>query len=112
MIDIEAVLIDGSFPAGSAARACSPRPERRCARSTSPGIEPPELRAGALGPIARALGGASLPLFDRYLVDQHALAGPAAASAPARAPRPEASAQTRAGPINQLKMLHYFSGVT
>ena len=39
------------------------------------GIDPPRLRAGTIGPIARALGGASLPLFDRYLVDQHTLAG-------------------------------------
>ena len=39
------------------------------------GIDPPRLRPGSIGPIARALGGASLPLFDRYLVDQHTLAG-------------------------------------
>jgi hypothetical protein len=38
------------------------------------GIDPPQIRPGSIGPIARALGGASLPLFDRYLVDQHALA--------------------------------------
>jgi len=39
------------------------------------GIAAPELRAGSIGPVARALGGASLPLFDRYLLDQHTLAG-------------------------------------
>jgi hypothetical protein len=45
------------------------------ARLDLSGIHPPTLRAGSIGPIARALGGASLPLFDRYLVDQHTLAG-------------------------------------
>jgi hypothetical protein len=39
------------------------------------GIAPPLLLPGSIGPIARALGGASLPLFDRYLIDQRAMSG-------------------------------------
>ena len=76
IIDFEAAVIDGAFPA--------PVRERLLAaiaaeldRLDLSGLDRPELRAGSIGPIARALGGASLPLFDRYLVDQHALAGPA-----------------------------------
>lgn len=37
------------------------------------GIQTPSIEPGSLGPAARALGGATLPLLDRYLVDQHRL---------------------------------------
>jgi hypothetical protein len=53
------------------------------------GIDAPRLVPGSIGPIARALGGASLPLFDRYLVDQHTLAG-------AGIPRPPVARSHRA----------------
>ena len=62
-------MIDGAFPAR--------RPRRLLAATatSSPGsISPASPRRrppGSIGPLARALGGASLPLFDRYLVDQH-----------------------------------------
>lgn len=35
------------------------------------GLQRPDLRPGTIGPIARALGGASLPLFERYLIGKH-----------------------------------------
>ena len=73
VVDIEAVLIDGSFPPATLDRLIGATTEAMRTLDTS-GIDPPQLRAGSLGPIARALGGASLPLFDRYLVDQYALA--------------------------------------
>ncbi|MBA3323723.1 MAG: ROK family transcriptional regulator [Rhodobacteraceae bacterium] len=82
VIDLEAVLIDGSFPPEAQARLLEATIAAVAALDRS-GIEPPAMRAGALGPIARALGGASLPLFDRYLVDQHALAGPDGGAGPA-----------------------------
>ena len=74
IIDFEAAVIDGAFP-----KTVQERLLRRIGdemrKLDLSGIRPPRLRAGTIGPIARALGGASLPLFDRYLVDQHALAG-------------------------------------
>ena len=33
----------------------------------------PEIMEGAVGPQARAIGGASLPIFARYLIDQNVL---------------------------------------
>ena len=73
VLDLEAVVIDGAFPEPIKARLIAAVAAALSALDLS-GLEPPEVRAGALGPISRALGGASLPLFDRYLLDQHALA--------------------------------------
>ena len=36
------------------------------------GLEIPEIREGTVGADARALGAASLPLFDRFMVDRSA----------------------------------------
>jgi len=77
VVDIEAAIVDGPFPPAVLARLLE-EIERGMGVLDLSGLEPPQLRQGALGPIARALGGASLPLFDRYLVEQHALAGAAA----------------------------------
>ena len=74
IIDFEAAVIDGAFPAAVQARLLDGI-AAELARLDLSGIVAPQLRAGSIGPIARALGGASLPLFDRYLVDQHTLAG-------------------------------------
>lgn len=72
IIDPEAVVIDGNLPRPVQARlieaiGCE------MARINTAGICPPALRAGSLGAVARALGGAALPLFDRYLIDQNML---------------------------------------
>lgn len=74
IIDFEAAVIDGAFPAAVRERLIA-EVAGELARLDLSGIDPPALRPGSIGPIARALGGASLPLFDRYLVDQHTLAG-------------------------------------
>ncbi len=74
IIDFEVAVIDGAFPAPVQARLLRDVGIALQELDLS-GIDPPALRAGSIGPIARALGGASLPLFDRYLVDQHTLAG-------------------------------------
>jgi predicted NBD/HSP70 family sugar kinase len=68
VVDFEAALIDGAFSTEVQARLIAAVGTALGALDLS-GIEPPELRPGALGPLARAIGGASLPLFDRYLVD-------------------------------------------
>lgn len=74
IVDCEAAVIDGAFP---------PEVHRRLLdgvaaelrRLDLSGIRAPTIRPGSIGPVARALGGASLPLFDRYLVDRHAPIG-------------------------------------
>ena len=68
-------MIDGAFPERGRRRGCSRAVDAELAQLDLSGIDPPQLRPGSIGPVARALGGASLPLFDRYLVDQHTLAG-------------------------------------
>jgi len=74
IIDFEAAVIDGAFPEAVRVRLLHAIGAELNKLDLS-GIEPPDLRAGSIGPIARALGGASLPLFDRYLLAQHTLAG-------------------------------------
>jgi len=86
IIDFEAAVIDGAFPERVCQRIVVGVAEE-LRRLDLSGIVAPALRAGSIGPIARALGGASLPLFDRYLLDQHTLAGPVALQRPRRARR-------------------------
>ena len=85
VIDFEAAIIDGAFPAGVRERLLAATGDA-LRRLALPGITPPALRGGTIGPVARALGGASLPLFDRYLLDQHAVAGPGPHRRPPTAP--------------------------
>jgi predicted NBD/HSP70 family sugar kinase len=72
VIDFEAALIDGSFPAEIREKMVQAT-AREIGLLDLQGIAAPRLRAGAIGPIARAIGGASLPLFDRFLIDQNML---------------------------------------
>ncbi len=86
VIDLEAAIIDGAFPQAVRSRLLAATDVALRTLDLT-GIRPPDLREGSLGAIARALGGASLPLFDRYLVEQHALAGPRGEPAGGRAHR-------------------------
>lgn len=71
LIDFEAVLIDGWLP--EPVRADLVRlTARRLAQISVAGIEVPEIREGTIGRDARALGAASLPLSDKFLVDRNA----------------------------------------
>ena len=72
VIDFEAVLVDGGFPAGIRQRLISAI-EQEIGRFDLQGIAVPALIDGSLGSVARAMGAASLPLFDRYLIDQNTL---------------------------------------
>ncbi|WP_419902016.1 ROK family protein [Kiloniella sp.] len=72
LIDIEAVIIDGAFPQYIRDKIVKSTHEALDDFDLQ-GIQKPTVVPGSLGPVARALGGASLPLFDRYLVDQNAL---------------------------------------
>ena len=83
VIDFEAAIVDGAFPEPVHARLLA-AVRSELARLDLSGIVAPQIRAGSVGPVARALGGASLPLFDRYLVDQHTLTGSGRPSDPLR----------------------------
>lgn len=72
VIDFEAAVIDGSLPPAIRARLVA-RMAEEIHRIDLQGIALPKLEEGSIGGIARALGGASLPLFDRYLIDQNTL---------------------------------------
>lgn len=73
LMDLEAAVIDGALPAPVEARLVA-KTRAALGRMDLSGVRPPEIKPGTIGPLARALGGASLPLFDRYLVEQHRLA--------------------------------------
>ena len=72
MIDFEAVIIDGGFPTSVRARLTEAL-RGELGRLDLQGIDAPQVVEGAVGSRARAIGGASLPLFERYLLDQNAL---------------------------------------
>lgn len=72
IIDFSAAVIDGGFPAWvrrrivEATRAAVDQLDLQ-------GIVRPDIIEGAVGAHARAIGGASLPIFARYLIDQTVL---------------------------------------
>ena len=72
VIDFEAAIIDGDFPAEVRQRIVDAT-QAEINRLDLRGLKPPETYTGAVGRDARALGAASLPLFARYLLDQSVL---------------------------------------
>ena len=62
------MLIDGWMPPGVRAEIVR-RTEAALHRMDLAGIDPPRIRPGTVGPDARALGAAAVPLALRYLVD-------------------------------------------
>ncbi|HMQ57731.1 MAG TPA: ROK family transcriptional regulator [Rhizobiaceae bacterium] len=72
VIDFEAALIDGGFPAAIRARIVAAT-RAGLERLDLQGITPPVVAEAAVGSRARAIGAASLPLFARYLTDQNVL---------------------------------------
>ncbi|MGP6088995.1 ROK family transcriptional regulator [Antarctobacter jejuensis] len=71
LIDFESVMIDGWLPADVRADLVT-RTQKRLEEIRLKGIVVPTLRAGTIGRDARAMGAASLPLSDRFLVDRNA----------------------------------------
>lgn len=71
VLDFEAVMIDGWIPADLRATLVD-RTRAALHRVNLAGITPPEIREGTIGPDARALGAASLPLSERFLMDRNA----------------------------------------
>ncbi len=72
IIDFSAAIIDGGFPAWVRQRLVAATIDA-AARMDLQGIPMPEMVEGTVGAQARAVGGASLPIFARYLIDQNVL---------------------------------------
>lgn len=86
LLDLDAMVIDGWMPAEARQRLVEAA-ATALARIDTTGIAVPRIGAGTVGPDARTLGAASIPLSMRFLVDRQV---PAAAraephDAPARA---------------------------
>ncbi|MGL4489827.1 MAG: ROK family protein [Rhizobiaceae bacterium] len=71
VLDFGAAIIDGGFPHWVKQRLVTAI-RSAVLKLDLQGIELPEIIAGEVGTQARALGGASLPLFSRYLLDLNA----------------------------------------
>ncbi len=72
VLDFSAAVIDGGFPDWVRERVVRAT-IRAAAELDLQGVVMPEIIEGAVGPQARAIGGASLPIFARYLIDQNVL---------------------------------------
>lgn len=72
IIDFSAAVIDGGFPGWVKSRLVQATLEE-VDRLDLQGIIKPEIIEGRVGSQARAIGGASLPIFARYLLDQNVL---------------------------------------
>jgi predicted NBD/HSP70 family sugar kinase len=67
VIDFEAAVVDGWMPLAVRARLVSAM-RQEIAKLDAEGLRLPEIREGTVGHHARALGGASLPLSERFLI--------------------------------------------
>ena len=72
IIDFEAAIIDGAIPAPIRTLLVK-KIKAEAEKLDLQGIALPTILEGTIGSEARALGGASLPLFNRYLLDQNVL---------------------------------------
>lgn len=72
VIDFEAVIVDGAFSPGIRT-ALVQATRREVLKLDLQGIATPDIEEGMIGPPARAIGAASLPLFSRYHIDQSVL---------------------------------------
>ncbi len=71
LVEIDAVMIDGWMPGDVRARLVAAA-RAALGRLDLSGVSPPAIREGTVGPQARELGGAAIPLAQRFLVDQTA----------------------------------------
>jgi predicted NBD/HSP70 family sugar kinase len=69
VIDFPAIIIDGGFPPAVRRRIVAAT-ERAMRKLDLQGIRPPAVVEGRIGPNARAIGGACLPLLNRYILDR------------------------------------------
>lgn len=71
VIDMRHVFVDGWMPADVRAELVR-RISAELEDMSMPGVEAPDVSEGSIGSDARALGAASLPLSERFLVDRNA----------------------------------------
>ena len=69
LLDLNAVLMDGSI-APALLQALLARTQEALQQVRSEGLHLPELMAGRVGSMARALGGALLPLHTQFFPDK------------------------------------------
>lgn len=72
LLEVEAVMIDGWMPA-AVRTALTDATATAFADLDLAGVTPPAIRQGTIGPDARALGAAAIPLSQRYLIDPAAM---------------------------------------
>ncbi|EJZ22313.1 ROK family transcriptional regulator [Rhizobium sp. Pop5] len=72
IVDFSAAVIDGGFPNWVRSRVVQAT-ITEAAKLDLQGVVMPDIIEGAVGAQARAIGGASLPIFARYLTDQNVL---------------------------------------
>jgi len=80
VIDFSATIIDGGFPGPVRDRVVEAT-RAAAGKLDVQGIQPPAIVAGGVGSNARAIGAASLPMFNRYLLSRDVLFKEAALSA-------------------------------
>jgi predicted NBD/HSP70 family sugar kinase len=68
LLELEAVMVDGWMPT-PVREAVTRATAEAFGRLDQAGINPPAFRQGTIGPDARALGAAAVPLSLRYLID-------------------------------------------
>lgn len=71
VIDFEAVLIDGAFPA-AVRQELVERVRRYLVNQDTRGLIPPQIEPGSIGGNARAIGAASGPIFAQFLLNRNA----------------------------------------
>ncbi|MFK7992740.1 MAG: ROK family transcriptional regulator [Granulosicoccus sp.] len=72
IVDVGVIVIDGGFPISIKERIVS-MTRLALDKFDTKGIRSPEIITGLIGPEARALGAARLPLFSRFLLDETVL---------------------------------------
>ena len=72
LLELDAVVIDGWMP-GLVRRQITLATQAAFGRLDHAGITPPAIREGTIGPQARTLGAAAVPLSQRYLLDPAAM---------------------------------------
>lgn len=72
LIEADAIVVDGAMPANVRARLCGGLKDA-LDRLDLQGIRPFTVAEGTIGADARALGGASLPLFANFIIDRDVL---------------------------------------
>lgn len=70
LVDLNHVLIDGWMPSHMRSELVR-RVQEHLMRTDAPGIQKPDVLEGSIGLDARALGAASLPLSERFLIDRN-----------------------------------------